>query len=470
MSMPADGCTERYSIRPAVYSFASKADSSVTLVATPRFAALGVISPEQRQVLKELASGPRRIDELLENHDAQELSAFIGILRQGGWLSITVCWEDKPMYKIEPHGWPIGQAGTGSSQPVLSKFTVIRRHRGRLLLENPRSWCDVEILDDRTLSAVLGLGNNGAELSAPLRERILDDLSWTSHLVEADTEDETFSLRQWSAHELWFHHRSTFGNRGWEWDGFSATNWARGRFDPLPARREPYPGTPIALFEPELDQLRQSDPPLTAAIEERYSCRAFDDQHPITADQLGELLYRSARSRGVNFFDGKEVMSRPYPSGGGVYELELYPVVRNVTGLESGMYHYDSVRHELQPVVKGEHPAVERLLRAGSVTMIERQPPQVLMVIAARPGRLMWTYEQIPYALILKHAGTLTQTMYLVATAMGIGAVALGVGDAAAFNWATGTDQVDECAVGDFGIGSPSQTAPRWYTRGRNLG
>jgi SagB-type dehydrogenase family enzyme len=87
----------------------------------------------------------------------------------------------------------------------------------------------------------------------------------------------------------------------------------------------------------------------------------------------------------------------------------------------------------------------------------------VLIVIAARPGRLMWTYEQMPYALILKHVGTLTQTMYLVAAAMGLGGTALGTGDAAAFNDVTGTDQTEECAVGDFAVGTPSPAMAQGY-------
>ena len=49
--------------------------------------------------------------------------------------------------------------------------------------------------------------------------------------------------------------------------------------------------------------------------------------------------------------------------------------------------------------------------------------PQVLFVLAARVGRMMWTYEQMPYAVILKHAGILTQSLYLIATAMGLGGV-----------------------------------------------
>ena len=45
-------------------------------------------------------------------------------------------------------------------------------------------------------------------------------------------------------------------------------------------------------------------------------------------------------------------------TAGGVYELELYPVVRNVAGVPPGMYHYDSFDHVLRPVAAGDSPAI----------------------------------------------------------------------------------------------------------------
>jgi SagB-type dehydrogenase family enzyme len=66
----------------------------------------------------------------------------------------------------------------------------------------------------------------------------------------------------------------------------------------------------------------------------------------------------------------------------------------------------------------------------------------------------MWTYEEMPYAAILKHVGVLYQTMYLVATAMGLAACGLGAGEATAFADATGADPLVEGSVGEFILGS----------------
>ena len=52
--------------------------------------------------------------------------------------------------------------------------------------------------------------------------------------------------------------------------------------------------------------------------------------------------------------------------------------------------------------------------------------PQILITIAARFGRVSWKYSSLAYALILKDVGVLTQTLYLMATDMGLGGCAIG--------------------------------------------
>jgi SagB-type dehydrogenase family enzyme len=128
-------------------------------------------------------------------------------------------------------------------------------------------------------------------------------------------------------------------------------------------------------------------------------------------------------------------------------------VVRLASGVDPGIYHYDRVDHRLR-LVREPDPVVSRLLRSAALSSSVDRPPQVLIVLAARFGRLMYTYEELPYALVLKHVGVLYQTMYLTATAMGLAACALGGGDALAFNEATGLDYATESSVGEFMLGS----------------
>lgn len=437
-------------LRPAAHKVTERGRKSVHLIAPPRHISLGVLSSTQEELLNELA---RDFQLVPTNQDpiVPEAVELLNELQGDGWLSIRCEFDRSPIYTVRPYGKP-PEYPTGSlTGLILSKFCVIRQHRGEVVIENPRGWCDIVVHDTRVLSIAFDLPST--DLSDEVTATVIRDLRWAGCLVDRGSEIDDFDLRQWSTHELWFHHRSTIGQRGWNWEPMAATNWARDEFDPLPVVHDGFGGAQIALPTPDLAERKRTDPPLARVIDDRHSCRSFDDRNPLRSHELSELLYRSARTRGRAYIDGREVCSRPYPSGGGAYELELYPVVRNVSGLASGMYRYDSIAHSLDTVLSGQSPIVDRLLHSASYTLDERQKPQVLIVIAARPGRLMWTYEQMAYALMLKHVGTLTQTLYLVATAMGLGCVALGTGDGPAFAEATGLDQARECPIGDVAVG-----------------
>ena len=60
---------------------------------------------------------------------------------------------------------------------------------------------------------------------------------------------------------------------------------------------------------------------------------------------------------------------------------------------------------------------------------------------------------------ILKHVGVLYQTMYLVATSMGLAPCGLGGGNADAFAAAAGTSYYEESSVGGFLLGSKPEDA-----------
>jgi SagB-type dehydrogenase family enzyme len=177
---------------------------------------------------------------------------------------------------------------------------------------------------------------------------------------------------------------------------------------------------------------------------------------------LGEFLYRVER---VIQYDEFEIQTprgpirmdfarRPYSSGGGLYELELYLTIRACEGVPLGLYHYDARNHQLERI-SDLTPDVEGLLLGASyATGIPTQHLQVLITISARFQRMAWTYTSLAYAAILKHVGVLYQTMYLVATAMELAPCGVGSGDADLFARAAGTNYYDETSVGEFLLGS----------------
>src|SRR5262249_31803292 len=122
-------------------------------------------------------------------------------------------------------------------------------------------------------------------------------------------------------------------------------------------------------------------------------------------------------------------------------------------GLASGIYHYDPLNHRLEKLV-GRNAQVEALLQDASISAARLCVPQVLISLTSRFQRLGWKYNAMAYAATLKNVGVLYQTLYLVATAMGLAPCALGNGNADRLAEAIGLDYLKESGVGEFMLGS----------------
>src|SRR5207244_1134735 len=143
------------------------------------------------------------------------------------------------------------------------------------------------------LRLVHGLAGAGGPAGLPeaVVTELVTMLAWYGfvHESEVDSRPELVT-EQWSPHELWFHSRSRAGYHDLP---FAATGWAAERFPPLPARRESWPGPPVALPAP--DPGRRLGPDLGAVLAARRSIRTAAPGAPLTLDQLGQFLHWSAR-------------------------------------------------------------------------------------------------------------------------------------------------------------------------------
>lgn len=445
--MKTGRCDLRVRLRSEVYC-ATAPDGRVTLMhAGRRGERVGVLSPTQRALLRALAAGECGAAEIEAIGD--DAGALLRRLRAGGWLTAHHDLDGRRLITVRPLGphrvpWPPAPPAA----PVLSRFALLRRDGDGLVLESPLSPAVVELHDPTVLAVLHGrVGKPPADLPEAVVAELTTVLSWYGLLAERDPDIDLASA-QWSPHELWFHSRSRAGHH----EGpLGATGWAAGRFPSPPARREPWPGpgAPVPLRTPAGDAL---DRPLGAVLADRRSIRRGSG--PLTVDRLGEFLHWAARVRPTGPPDDPEVSRRPSPSGGARHAIEVYPVVSEVDGLAAGLYHYDPYGHCLEPVPAPD-PAARQLAARQLVARAAEAaggapPPQVLLVLAARFGRTMWKYQGMAYALILKDAGALMQTMYLVATAMGLAPCALGSGDVELFAAATGLDRLVESSVGEF--------------------
>ncbi|MEV6791462.1 SagB family peptide dehydrogenase [Streptomyces sp. NPDC051320] len=380
-----------------------------------------------------------------------------------GLLDHTLTAGGLPLVRLRPVGrgrTELPPAPAADTPVKLSRFALAQVQDGRLTVAAPGSHLRVELapaaaallgaLADWTTPAGIGTLPGLPEAGQALR------LFGAAGLLAAggpgdDTESQEPSQALWEPSDLWLHARSRGPMTVTEYGG---TYPGAGRFEPLPAVPPARSTRTVALPVPDLAAVARQDPSLTEALESRRSVREHDDAAPITDVQLGELLYRAARCRQTfTGSDGQELADRPYPSGGAVHELEIYPLISHCAGLDPGLWHYRTDRHALERVAEAG-PATAALVRGAREGALMESDPQIVLLVAARFGRVMWKYRTVSYPLLLKHVGVFYQTVYLIGAAMGLGVCGLGGGDAADFAAATGLDPRTEGSVGELVLGS----------------
>jgi SagB-type dehydrogenase family enzyme len=404
----------------------------------------------------------------------KEIDLLVRRLAQRGLLEYCLgrSGEENDQVVIEPQipdYWPrtadLGNADT----IVLSRFAYLRRRGNEMVLESPRAGALFRICDSSIATALALLskpqkinrfrrqqGFPGIELLALLLDcQILFKIGTAGGdgLRPAEGDD---NLVLWDFHDLLFHTHTTEGRQANPLGGFHPY---AGVIAPPPAVRPRWPGKKIDLrkFSPAPSD---ANSPVATLLRERHSTRDFDDPHPITLAELSRFLDGTARvqakwkSRADLGAGGPMVAyaARPYPSGGSAYELELYLTVANCEGLARGFYHYDADRHALVPIdVRPQE--LEALLASAEFAMGAPAAPQVLITIAARFDRVSWKYSSIAYALILKDAGVLIQTLYLMATDLGLGGCAIGSSNIDLFSKMTGIEFHVEGPIVQFALG-----------------
>ena len=431
------------------------------------------LSPASRSALEQLLAEGATEEELsaqvLQNDGVPGLykwNFYMRKLSEYSLLCYTLCADHEPLATVIPlaiyHKFD-SKMVKPEKRYILSRFAHCRREQNDIILESPLGYAQVKLHNAQALAMVAELGQprNCQELSASFDGCSEDVASGFLNLLlnaqavsEVDEdgavlEDTNPALAQWEFHDLLFHTRSRLGRHN---NPFGKTYRFKGQIDPLPLVKPRMSDEIIPLHKPDLEQLKRTDPPFCQVLEGRRSIRHQGEQ-PITDQQLGEFLYRSARVKLTYHDELGGVTFRPYPGGGALHELEIYAVIDRCENIPSGLYHYDPLEHQLCKL-SDRNWYVETLLEMAWHMISEESRPQVLFVITARFQRVQWKYDSIAYSVILKDLGGLYQTMYLVAEAMGLAPCALGGGHSDLFAQAAGLDYYAETSVGGFVLGS----------------
>lgn len=434
------------------------------VVASPRFGLeFGGLSPGALACLQRLETGGtvQAMLDAAEPHDGPAARVLVEHLLQSlarnDFLCRTLLMDEAPLATLLPSTPPDhSEPRRPEAKYVLSRLACVRREDHQLVVEAPAAHARVLLHDTRAAALLL-------ELSCPRSLPELTERAATLPLKAVDLllgmlldakavhvpEEEDAPLSLWEPEDLSFHAHSRLGRLP---SPYGATYRFEQWMEPLPLLKPRMSEVVVPLPRPDLERLAREDSTFTEVLERRRSLRTYGEP-AISLEQLGELLYRAARTRRVLSSDHGELGERPYPGGGALYELELYLVVDRCTGLKSGLYQYRSGQHELCELTP-RTPQVEQLLEGAWHTLAREGRPQVLLVITARFPRVFWKYQAMGYALILKNVGVLFQTLYLVATAMDLAPCALGGGDSELFARASGIPSRVEGAVGEFALGT----------------
>lgn len=452
--------------------------SGSVLVAGGRRVPLDGEPPAAPETAAALVSAEWTLAELVRatSRAPDEVAVVVHRFDRLGLIRHTVADDHGPLLSLDPmSGRPFGLSGRSPIRGrtvVLSRFAFTSRSGDRLVLESPLShyratlWTPevagllVLLAQDRGAEDERGSGTSGE--SGEVMSDCVDLLTHAGLAVPVDDIDDTNlsgadnaenrALAGWSFHDLLFHSRSRPGMHDYP---IGRTYPLRGKLPPLPAVPAPQ-GTRLPLATADIDRLGRQDSPFTAVVERRRSVRRHGTD-PITLRALGEFLYRCARIRRIIPADPQagipyESSERPYPSGGGAYDIEIYVVACRCTGLDRGVYHYAPDAHALDQVAPASRwtRALVDDARTGSELAGD---PQVLLVLTARFARLSWKYSGMAYATTLKNVGVLYQTMYLVAAAMNLAPCAIGTGNPALLARVLNLPYAEESSVGEFLLG-----------------
>lgn len=155
------------------------------------------------------------------------------------------------------------------------------------------------------------------------------------------------------------------------------------------------------------------------AIFKRRSIRSYKDS-PLSLEEVSQLLW----SAGGKTIDGITGATRAYPSAGGIYPLEIYLVVGNVSGVSPGIYHYSWHDHSLNLKREGDFRRELTGVCWGQRMVLEAPASLVFTAIYSRTTQRYGKRGQTRY--VPMDVGGAGQNVHLQAESLDLGTVIIG--------------------------------------------
>jgi SagB-type dehydrogenase family enzyme len=343
------------------------------------------------------------------------------------------------------------------SRLVWDDYIAHRQHALSAESERVLRW----FIDWRELESVDELGDQYLAIA----ERLLD----TGVLIAEDSNEHAVEQRvmaNWgpwgpAARYLHFASRTSAGTRFLSAAEDAATMqqqaFASSQAEATPPPAKSYPDQPLIPLPADLpDDSAWRSRRLLHALHGRRSTRRFTAE-PVSLDDLGAILWVAGGFVDLLEHAPGPAALRTSPSTGALHPIEMYIDASSVDGLNPGVYHFAPTRRGLEDLDRGA--AGKRTSSAvGGQPWLSEAP--VLILYTAVIERLQWRYRSPrAYRDLLIGLGHLSQTVLLLATAMGLGAVfATAVCDEE-LELLLGIDGTSEILLGVAALGHPAEDA-----------
>ena len=211
----------------------------------------------------------------------------------------------------------------------------------------------------------------------------------------------------------------------------------------------------IELPAPSVCELTKPD--ARQCIGDRKSVRRYTDE-AITLEELSYLLWATQGIRGTN--ENGKIM-RTVPSAGATNTFETYLFVKNVEGLQQGIYRYQAYEHRL--VFLKEVDDMTAMI--DEMTMAERQPfvpyfagkASVIFAWSTIPYRAEWKFDVQAHKKILIDVGHVCQNLYIAGESIDRGVCAIGIYNQEMMDEVLGLDGDEELVIYLASVGAKQE-------------
>jgi len=177
-----------------------------------------------------------------------------------------------------------------------------------------------------------------------------------------------------------------------------------------------YTGTGRVSLPPPLEV---SGTDALQALRSRRSRRDYSSGS-LSLEEVSTILYYTVGITGRAWWGGPK---RVYPSAGALQPIEAYITVRNVEGLDKGLYHYHPGEHVLELLSEGDY---SRRLARASLDQDHVAAAAATVILTAVYTRTASKYGHRSCRYIHLDAGFAGENVYIVVEALGLATVAVG--------------------------------------------